>query len=332
MEQGGQTAIGFAATVILLVSVVVAMSGTRGDVAAADLPTHRGSPSATPDGGEAPPTITSPPSERSSDGAGATEGGTGNPITVSEDAAVTVGPTEPQATPVPAASTEPAPEPSPTVSDPPPTPSEPGAIVPVPAGTYHYDTTGSTRLGDGDPSPMPPQTTLSASPAAEDGTQVHVRDLRDEDGFGQVTTSTYRYADGGVLLERIAISTRVDVFGGITDEREFVASPPAAIAAVGDTPGRTRSFTMDGDGTTLAVTLRVVRTETLVIDGVSVDTVVVEQVVDLSGDVTGRSTSTTWVRTSDLLPVREETESDVTSSGLRVRSEQQSQLGSLEAA
>lgn len=200
------------------------------------------------------------------------------------------------------------------------------APSPVDAGTYEYDTDGQIQLSGGSPRDMPETTTLTASaPSGEE--QRTVRDLRDDDGTGQVTETVLHYRDDGVYLSYVKVTFNFP--GGITDVREFSASPPELVAAAGAEPGDKLSFTMRGSGTTARVTVEALRTEVVEVDGERIDSIVVETVFAFSGAVEGRQESTSWFDPGRLLALREEVQGRVQNGPIEAETEYTSQLTSL---
>src|SRR5690606_4433899 len=136
---------------------------------------------------------------------------TATTITPSPSPSATASPTStpsPSATPTVAAPTAAPstdnPEPS---QPPPPPPSEPNpnleGVDPehIPAGTYVYETTGTTQTG-GARQNLPSRTELVVS-APSNGRQTLRRDLRQDNGNGQQTTLSIGIDDGSFLLHRI---------------------------------------------------------------------------------------------------------------------------------
>lgn len=314
-------AIAAVAVVILLASLLTALTSDRStdvaidQVAVTPSPTTSDtpSPSESPDPDPAATTdvaATDAPSEDSTDAPSeaATEP---TPGTTAE-------PT-PATTPDPAPSTSSTP-PEPT---PDPTPSETAprsGFTPVPAATYRYDTDGWSQFNDGERQDLPAVTTLEAR-APNGGRQIQVRDMRHDDGSGQVSTFDFSFAEDAVRLHSLENQTTVNFFGQITETSRFTADPPGVVATAGMGPGDVMSFQMQGDGTTADVTITVLREESMTIGGETVEAVVVEQVTRLSGDVEGTSRAVNWHRSGDLLTLREEVTSDFTAQGQRIRSE-----------
>lgn len=231
-------------------------------------------------------------------------------------------PAAPVTRPPAGAETEPSAEP--TGEAPPP------ADVPMRRpGTYTYDTSGSTSTSFTGERELPPETTLTVRPA--DGTtQVSVRDMRGEDGRGSVTESTLVFSTEGVSLARLKVTTVVSE--GFTDEREWVLDPPELIATPNAAPGDRLTFTMDDGETRADVTIEVLREEALNVGGTEVTTVVARTTTQLSGQVEGEQTTTSWIRREEFLPVREEGSSDVRSGPVRAQGDYEAQLRSLDPA
>ncbi len=234
--------------------------------------------------------------------------------------------------PAPAGST-PAPASSPTSGGQGDGAAEGDEQRPIPAGTYAYDTEGWRQVGEQPREDLPARTTFEASAAGGDDVQRHVRDLRDDEGHGSRTTTSFRYGVEGVVLLGTVLESTVDVFGSpFTSVEEFDADPPVTVAPRGGGVGFHADLRLVGDDVTITGTLDVVREEQVTVGGEVVDAYVVEVVYDLSGSIEGRSTATWWVRPADLLRLREETRTDVESRGIRYQEQYEATLTSLTPA
>jgi hypothetical protein len=192
------------------------------------------------------------------------------------------------------------------------------AATPLPAGTYRYDTTGSTQSSGGSSRPMPAVTTLKAD-AASGASQHTLRDLRDQNGLGQAVETVLLFPPDGVRIQSLKITTNLG--GGVTDVRDLRADPPALIAKTGGGVGDHYEFTMTGSGMTLHGVITVQRAERLVIGGQSLNTAVVQLNVDFSGSVTGTQKTTAWIDPTHLLNVKEQVVSDAKAGVLTTHSE-----------
>ncbi len=313
MNRQSPPAIATAAVVILVASLLTAMTSDRSDVtidAVAVTPSPSDTPSAadTPDPeptAEPHTTVTAAPTETETE-----------PAPDATTASPTAAPSStPEPTPAAtSAPPEPTPDPTPTQT------TAPSGYSPVPADTYRYDTDGWSQFNEGERQDLPAVTTLTAR-APDGGRQVQVRDMRHEDGSGQVSTYDFSFAEDAVRLHSLENQTTVNFFGQITETSRFTADPPGVVATAGMGPGDVTSFRMQGDGTTADVSITVLRKESATVGGQAVDAVVVEQVTRLSGDVEGTARSIASYRLTDLLTLREEVTTDVTAQGQRIRSE-----------
>jgi hypothetical protein len=199
------------------------------------------------------------------------------------------------------ATTRPPPTPPPAGPAGPAAAAGPAALKPPPAGTYRYDTTGSTTIGL-NTFPFPAVTTLVVDPAA--GTrQRSVRDLRDAAGTGPVTELTLDYRADGVYLESLRLTTSG---GGFTDSRELRPPSPTLFLPTGAKPGTSRAIDLPTATGTATVTVDVVAEERVAVGGQGVDTLAVRMVATLPpGDVTGRQELTLNVDRGSGLWVKE---------------------------
>ena len=194
----------------------------------------------------------------------------------------------------------------------------PVPATPLPAGTYHYDTSGSTQSSGGASHPMPSVTTLVADKAS--GAAQHAtRDLRDPNGQGQTVETVLVYQADGVHLQEIKVTTVLG--GGVTDVRDVSANPPPLIARTGAAPGDRYEFTLTGSGTTFHGRVAVQRLEQMVVGGQPVTTAVTKLDVDFSGSVTGHQSATDWVEGSHLLNVKEQIVTDAKAGALQTHTE-----------
>jgi hypothetical protein len=198
------------------------------------------------------------------------------------------------------------------------------AATPSAPGTYRYDTSGSVSFGPSS-SALPPVTTLVVDPPAG-ASQHSTRDLRDAQGNGSVSETTLQFQPQGVLLEELKITTSLS---GYKDVEDFRPPSPALILPTGAHPGDHLEFDLSGSGTTVHVTVDVVRTERLVIGGQAVDTIVVHENATFSGHITGSTQGDNWVSPQYDLIVKEHSTTDATSAGVKAHSDQTSTLQKL---
>jgi hypothetical protein len=225
-----------------------------------------------------------------------------------------------------APTTDPEPTESPTGE---PNPNPQGVDPePIPTGRYAYATNGWSQLGGGAREDLPSTTWLVAA-APSDNRQNVTRDMRDSDGYGQTVRRLMEY-DSGFLLHEIESTAKVRVLvDDVTDRRTLKASPPGALGAPDSDVGWSNSFTMSGDGVTAKITAKLVRFEDVTVGGQTIRAAVVTQHVEFSGDIQGTSDATTWLRPEDLLPMKEESHTDVRSGGFRQESKYTATLKSL---
>jgi hypothetical protein len=218
-----------------------------------------------------------------------------------------------------AASVEPTSTSNPSTEEATEAPPEPLPFAswgPAPAGRYQYATVGTSGI-DGDEHPLPDQTTLRVSDPGRDGFQARVRDLRNEQGYGQLLAYDLHVRDNGIELSRITTATRVRLLGGMTDTRTFAADPPGPLVTTGDHVDSSHQFTMYSGATTIAMTIRIQGIESVSIGGTDVDAVVLEQHLVFDGDIEGTTTARAWLQLGDLLLLREQVDADLTSRDVR---------------
>jgi hypothetical protein len=191
--------------------------------------------------------------------------------------------------------------------------------VPRPPGTYHYATQGK-RVVSGAinrTQQMPPDTTLAIDPRSG-SRQRSFRDLRDENGDGSTTDMRLIYAPEGL---RLAFLRNRATVGGFSDTRTFQPSSPPLVLRTGMQPGDRLTFTLRGSGVTVHSRLDVLRRETIRVGTARISSLVIRLVNTFSGDVTGRDTSTQWLRPTDGLLLKEEDHSDVRTGFTRARTD-----------
>lgn len=244
-------------------------------------------------------------------------------------------PQEGAATPTGSATAAPAPPP-PTDGgaaeddgEAPPPGDDTGAPAPRPVepGTYTYATDGSMTITGGTPRRLPDRTTFRAE-APADGRQHTARDLRDDDGRGQVTETTLLYTDAGVLLSFVKVTS--DLGGGLRSVREWRVDPPGLLAPAGAEPGERNQFTMRGGDTTARVTVELLRREDVEVAGQRVETMVTRIDIVVTGAVEGEQTTTAWVRPSDFLTIKEDVDSHFSSGAIAIEMSYRAELVGLD--
>jgi hypothetical protein len=188
-------------------------------------------------------------------------------------------------------------------------PGKPAASKATPAGTYTYDTSGSVTY-NGAPSDVDGSATFTVS-ALRDGVQTST--LHADSGD---TEQTVLVRDAGSYLAALHLTTPAF-------DKEFRPSPAALLLPDPATVGATWSWSATStDGkSTVKTQHKVVRTETLTLGGKAVQTVVLQSVIAISGDVTYTADVTTWVVPSLRLPVKDHTRGKGTFGAFQVTSD-----------
>jgi len=193
--------------------------------------------------------------------------------------------------------------------------SGPKPATPVSPGHYVYDTSGTSQVANGPPRPMPSHTSLAVD--APHGPQQHtVRDLRDQDGSGTVTDQVLEYDGDGVHLVSLQLQT---TFAGISRTYRFVPSDKPMVVQTGAGPGYKTSFTLQGDGVTVATAVQVTGVVQVATGGGSVQALEVVLDSTLSGALQGTQHAVNDIATDRSLTVKEQVASDATSQGVRVQ-------------
>lgn len=176
-----------------------------------------------------------------------------------------------------------------------PAPPPPAGLAFTPLGTYRYATTGRFSSTLGAPQARDGESTLTVDPPS--GADQHsVRQ-----GPGRTTDQVLRLDSGGAYL----VSLR-QVEQGLT--KEVRPSPPALALPAGAAPGRTwswRATSTDGQ-TTVDSRFTAARTEEVTVGADRVTALVVEVVLQLTGDVVSTSRQTLWVSLRHSLVVRQD--------------------------
>jgi len=187
---------------------------------------------------------------------------------------------------------------------------------PPAAGTYRYDTAGSSTFGLS-PVPFPAVTTLMVDSAT--GTrQRSVRDLRDPSGTGVLRESVLDYRPDGVHLLSLRVTTRM---GGTTDVRELRPAPVRLLPTSAG-PGAHSEFDVPVNGGAPAhVVVDVVGEEQVAVGGQPVGALVIRAVTTLPpGPVSGRQEHTVWFDRASRLVVKERQATDAVAGLLAYRS------------
>ena len=195
----------------------------------------------------------------------------------------------------------------------------PGAATgPPPAGTYRYDTSGSSTFGLG-PIPYPAVTTLMVDSAT--GTrQRSVRDLRDPSGTGALSETVLDYRADGVYLISLRLTTRV---AGTTDVRELRPGAPVLFLPTTARPGSHAEFDIAANGGAPAhVVVDVLREETVTVGGQAVAALVIRAATTLPpGPVSGSQELTVSFDRGSRLIVKERQVTDAVAGLLSLHSE-----------
>jgi hypothetical protein len=198
----------------------------------------------------------------------------------------------------------------------------PGAqVVTAAPGVYAYETDGYTQIGGreiggaaGSRRSLPEVTTLEVKPAEGDQ-QRSIRDMRDENGDGVVTTTGLLNRDTGIFLEQLEIVARDR---GTAFTFRFDLTPPALVLPTPPHVGFHIEFSArssSGD-VTAHIKIEITGRELLVIDDTKVDTFVIRSYVVFEGDIDGEMISSENFSPEHSLRVREEVVRDITLFGL----------------
>lgn len=184
----------------------------------------------------------------------------------------------------------------------PPGPAATAATGPPVAGTYRYDTAGSSTFGLGSV-PLPAVTTLMVDSAT--GTrQRSVRDLRDTSGTGALAESVLDYRREGVRLVSLRLTTRV---AGTTDVRELRPDSPVLFLPTSARPGAHAELDIPVNaGAPARVVVDVVGEEQVTVGAKTVAALVIRAATTLPpGPVSGRQELTVWFDRASRLVVKE---------------------------
>jgi hypothetical protein len=170
-------------------------------------------------------------------------------------------------------------------------------------GTYTYDTSGTVTAG----TPRDASGTSTLTVNAPSGGRQHSTLTNDQGSTAQdvVVRST------GTYLAMLAISNPAF-------NKQFRFETPVLLVPDPATPGRSWSFrgTSTDGKTTVAVTAKVARRETVKVGGVPTATAVVTSTLRLTGDVTYTADMETWYDPADRLTVKDHTRGSGTYGGL----------------
>lgn len=191
-----------------------------------------------------------------------------------------------------------------------PTPGPGPAAQPARPGVYEYDTRGESKTSGAvnRTRELPKVTTLRVD-AADAGRQMSVRDLRDRDGDGTVTTTVLEYRHDGVYLEELTVEATAM---GLMLTYEFAPTPPQLVFPTDAGVGYETSFSLTSkdDRVVVEVDIEVLREEMLTFAGVDVATFLVRTHSIATGDVRSETTSENSISRERSLTVREQVVSD----------------------
>ena len=184
------------------------------------------------------------------------------------------------------------------------------ALTPATPGTYRYATAGSSRIGT-IVTPFPAVTTLVVDPPS--GTSQHsTRNLKDTTGNGPVFESTFDYRGDGVYLVSLKLTATVLL---VSQSAELRPPSPILFLPKDAGPGYHREFDIPTDsGQPARLVLDVRRAERVTIGGQAVDTLVVQLVASLAGQVGGQVDITVWFAPAHRLWVKEKFVADAATS------------------
>ena len=175
------------------------------------------------------------------------------------------------------------------------------ALVPAVAGTYRYNTSGSSRIGTL-VTPFPAVTTLVIDPATG-STQHSTRNLKDTGGNGPVFEATFDYRSDGVYLVSLKLTATVLL---VSQAAELRPAAPVLFLPKDPAPGLHRELVIPtSTGAPAHLVLDVVRAERVTIGGQGVDTLVVRAVTALAGQIGGQVDLTVWLAPAHRLWVKE---------------------------
>ena len=199
-----------------------------------------------------------------------------------------------------------------------PQPATSAGIKATAPGTYTYKVTGTMTVG----TPQKVDTTSDLKVEPLQGTDQRSTQTTQQGSTEQVL----RYQADGVYLVQLELSGAV--------AKEFVLNPPGLAFPQPATAGKkwNWSATSTDSKTTVKSDFTVLRTESIVIGGESVQTVVVEANVVTDGDVKSTSKRTMWVSEAHRLIVRQDEKVNGTYSGFAFSGDTSSVLQSTKPA
>lgn len=172
-------------------------------------------------------------------------------------------------------------------------------VAPAAAGTYHYNTSGSTSSLLGKKT-FPSVTTLTVDAAA--GNQQHsVRQLMSPNGEGFIIEQTLQYRPDGVAVVQRRLSLTQS---GDKTVRTLNARPPTVVIPTGAPVGTHREFDLSGmlDGREV---VDILESGTVTIAGQQIPAVRIKSVLTVTGSVSGTIQLDQWWAPSLRLAVKE---------------------------
>jgi hypothetical protein len=167
-------------------------------------------------------------------------------------------------------------------------------------GLYKYHQSGQSTTA-GSKQAAPAEGTLLVDPAQADGTQVTHQVV---DPNGSSTDTTYRFGGDGMFIARRIMHNRA---GGQAIDFTCTFSPQLPAPPWPPVVGKAFEGDANCDGFTVHVSGRTTGTRTVSLDGVSVQTYVVESTIDTTGQLQSHGSEVDWFAPSLRLPVHSET-------------------------
>lgn len=190
-------------------------------------------------------------------------------------------------------------------------PASSTGLLPPAAGTYAYDTTGTSTFA----------LTTMAYPAVSTlvvdaplGTHQHsTRDLRDAAGNGPVLELSLDYRPDGIYVEAITLTSR---FAGVTNSQPLRPPSPQLLVPTDARPGTHLEYDLSSGGATAHLVIDISGRENVTVGGHGVDALAVHMVASLPpGAVTGQVDLTVWLAPSVRLWVKEHFVLDAAAAG-----------------
>jgi hypothetical protein len=175
-------------------------------------------------------------------------------------------------------------------------------LAPPAAGTYRYDTSGTSTFAL-TVVPYPAVSTLVVDPP--DGTRQHsVRDLRDAEGTGPVIDFTLDYRPDGIYVEGLKLAVGYE--GAPPSGQELRPPSPQLLVPSDAAPGTHLEHDLSAGAATAHLVIDIGGHEPVDVGGQSVDAMVVHMVSSVpAGAVTGSVDLTAWLAPSVSLWVKE---------------------------